>query len=164
MILQIDYLRGNSLADTEYLVATGRVWIRRDLLWVGFVLWVPLVFQGVPGRWRGASADSKRRRGRAYLPGFAFRMLFLVDLFLIPTIATVLLYPVALLALIPTSRGSTARALVGGLAFLPLLSFAVWTSVAQLGGHLALHKGALAPSALVLLTLASFWFWRVDWH
>jgi hypothetical protein len=164
MVLQVDYVRGSPLVDTEYLVAAGRVWIRRDLLWVGFALWVPLVFQGLPGRWRGASADSKRRRGRKYLPGFAFRMLFLVSLFLIPTIATVLLYPVALVALIPTARGSRVRSLVGGLAFLPLLSFTIWIAIAQLGGHLVLHRGALAPLALVLLTLVSFWIWRVDGH
>ena len=164
IVLQIDYVRGSPLVDTEYLVAAGRVWIRRDLLWVGFVLWVPLVFQGLPGRWRGASADSKRRRGRKYLPGFAFRMLFLVSLFLIPTIATVLLYPVAVVALIPTVGGSRVRTLVGGLAILPLLSFTIWITIAQLGGHLALHRGAVAPLALVLLTLVSFWVWRVDGH
>ncbi len=162
IVLQIDSLRDQPLNDTEYLVAGNRVWIRRDLLWVGLILWAPMVFRGLPGKWRGASAESKRRRGRKYLPGFAFRMLFLVSLVLVPTLSSVLLYPAAILAWIPEPRSRAMRHLIGSLAFLPLLGFASWLAMAQMAGHLALHSGAIWPLALVFSTLASYWFWRVD--
>jgi len=162
MIVHMDQAGQDALADSEYLFAFGRIWIRRDLLWLGFFLWVPMVFRGLPGSWRGTSSASRRRRGRDYLPGFAFRMLFLVSMFLIPTLAAVLLYPVAILALIPAPRRASRRYWFGSLAFLPLLAFAVWLSLAQIGGYLALHRGALLPATLILLSLSTFWLWRVD--
>lgn len=162
IVLQIDHLRDRPLDDTEYLAAGGRVWIRRDLLWVGLILWAPMVFRGLPGRWRGASAESKRRRGREYLPGFAFRMLFLISLVLVPTTASVLLYPAAILAWIPDPRSRAKRYLIGSLAFVPLLVYASWLAMAQLGGHLVLHSGAILPLTLATLTLTSYWLWRAD--
>ena len=162
MIVHIDHAGQDAFSDNEYLVAFGRIWIRRDLLWLGFVLWVPMVFRGLPGNWRGTSSASRRRRGRDYLPGFAFRMLFLLSMFLIPTLATVLLYPVAILALIPPPRRASRRYWVGGLALLPFFAFTVWLSLAKIGGYLTFHRGALLPAALILLSLSTFWIWRVD--
>ncbi|MEJ2085434.1 MAG: hypothetical protein P8Y44_07115 [Acidobacteriota bacterium] len=162
MIVHMDQAGQGALSDSEYLVAFRRTWIRRDLLWLGFILWVPMVFRGLPGSWRGTSSASRRRMGRDYLPGFAFRMLFLLSMFLIPTLATVLLYPAAILALIPVPTRASWRYLIGSLAFLPLLAFSVWLSLAHIGGYLALHRGALLPAALILLSLSTFWLWRVD--
>jgi hypothetical protein len=161
-VLQVDHIRDRPLDDTEYLAAAGRLWIRRDLLWIGLILWVPMVFRGLPGRWRGAPAEVKRQRGREYLPGFAFRMLFLLSFVLVPTTASVLLYPTAILAWIPDPRSHAKRQLIGALAFLPLISFAVWLSWAQLSGYLALHSGAILPLVLIVLTLVTYWLWRTD--
>ena len=161
-VLQIDAIRDQPLRDTEYLVAFGRVWIRRDLLWIGLILWAPLVFRGLPGRWHGTTTETRRRRGREYLPGFGFRMLFLVSLILLPALATVLLYPAALLAWIPLSDRRRQRLIVGVLAFAPLLAFSTWIAWAQIGGYLALHPGAIFPLGLVAITLVAFWLWKID--
>lgn len=158
-IRRLDALSDRPAAESEYLVVGGRVWVRRDLVWVGFILWVLLVWRGLPGTWRQRSAGDRRRSGRGYLPGFAFRMLFLVAVFLIPTFATLLLYPAGLLAATGAHLERRARTLLGWLAATPTVLFACWLTVGQVGGRLTLDRGAVLPATLVLLTLASFFSW-----
>ena len=162
IVRRLDRLADRPVAETEYLVIGGRVFIRRDLIWVGFTLWVVMVWRGLPGRWRGAAAGERRRAGREYLPGFAFRMLFLLAVFLIPTFASLLLYPVAILALVGPSRGETARRVLCLLGALPTLMFALWLTVGQVAGWFTLTRAALLPAILVSLVLATFCTWIVD--
>jgi hypothetical protein len=105
-VRQLDSLAGRPIPEDRYLAVLGRVWPRRDLLWVGFLLWVLLVFRGRPGRWRGTSAAEHGRQMRTYLPGFLFRVLLLLAFFLAP-VFSVLLFPAATLALVPPRRGWT---------------------------------------------------------
>jgi hypothetical protein len=99
-VRRLDALAGRPIAEDQYLAIAGRVWLRRDLMWAGFLLWVLLVFRGRPGRWRGTSTDEQGRQMRSYLPGFLFRLLLLLAIFLAP-VFSVLLLPAAALALAP---------------------------------------------------------------
>ena len=56
VIRRLDALEGRPRWEEEYLAFGGRVWIRRDLLWIGLALWIALVLRGRPGRWAGARA------------------------------------------------------------------------------------------------------------
>jgi hypothetical protein len=118
-VRRLDVLAGRPQPEDQYLAAFGRVWLRRDLMWIGFLLWVLLVFRGRPGRWRGASATDHGRQMRTYLPGFLFRLLLLLAIFLAP-VFSVLLLPAAVLALVPPRR-IWARILWIGAGLLPLL-------------------------------------------
>lgn len=148
--------------ETEYLVLGGKVWHRRDLIWVGFAIWILLVWRGLPGRWRQSAAVERRRAGRSYLPGFAFRMLFLLAVFSIPTFATLLLNPVAILALAGTAPTHQLRRLMCLAAALPTLGFAGWMAVGQLRGWFVVDSAALLPAALVGLTLVTYCAWQLD--
>ena len=159
---QLDALADHPVGETEYLVLGGRVWVRRDLVWGGFVLWVLLVWRGLPGKWRQRDSSERRRRGRAYLPGFTFRMLFLLAVFLIPSFATLLLYPVAVLALAGSPGGQGARWIMSAVAVLPTLAFALWLTASQFAGWLVLDRAVLLPATLVLLTLATYCTWQLD--
>lgn len=159
---RLDALEDRPDWETEYLVLAGRVWIRRDLVWVGFILWSLLVWKGLPGPWRRRGSADRRRLGRSYMPGFAFRILFLVTVFLIPTFATLLLYPLAVLALLPEPRRPAGRQMLCVLGALPALVFAAWLTVGQWAGWFILDRGALLPGTLILLTLAAFSTWKLD--
>lgn len=154
-VRRLDGLAGRPLADDRYLAAFGRVWPRRSLLWMGFLLWALLVFRGLPGRWRGASAEEHRRQGRRYLPGFLFRVLLLLAVFLAPVYA-VLLFPAALLSLVPPRR-VWLRALWILLGFLPLLVLgaAVGLAIANRLARPDLHVGGM-EAALVLGPLVAY--------
>jgi hypothetical protein len=117
-VRRLDRLAGPPIAEDQYLVLGGRVWLRRDILMIGFVLWVALVFRGIPGRWRGASAEERLRQRRRYMPGFVFRILLLFALFAAPVLS-VLLLPAAVLALAPPRRIGL-RLLWAVLGLLPL--------------------------------------------
>ena len=119
-----------------------------------------ILFEELEAALSGGTSE-KKRRGRVYLPGFAFRMLFLGSVFLIPTLASVLLYPVALVAMIPTRSRGKQQILIGVLALAPLVSFILWLALAQYQGHIVLASHALAPGLLILLTIMSFWEWRI---
>ena len=159
---QLDTLEGRPMHETEYLVVGGRVWTRRDMVWVGFVLWVLLVWRGLPGRWRQSGSWERRRAGRIYLPAFAFRMLFLVAVFWVPTFAALLLYPIGVLALLGTVRSAQSRWFLGGLAAAPAFVFSVWLSIGQLAGWFVLDRGIWVPAVLVTLTLATYYSWQFD--
>jgi hypothetical protein len=156
-VRRIDRLAGPPVGEDQYLVLGGRVWLRRSLLLVGFVLWVGLVFRGIPGRWRGASAEQRLRQRRRYLPGFAFRVLLLLALFG-ATVLSTLLFPAALLALAPPRR-LRWRLLWVALGLLPLLVY----QLALLGG---LYAGVVNPvggfqagNGALLLILGTFLAW-----
>lgn len=155
-------LAGPPTWETEYLVLGSRVWIRRDLVWAGFFLWILLVWRGLPGSWRQRDSGDRRRMGRSYLPGLAFRMLFLVAVFLVPTFATILLYPVGTIALLGKARRPTIQQLLCFLAFLPTLAFAVWLTIGQIRGWFVLDRAGLLPATMVMLTLATFCAWQLD--
>jgi hypothetical protein len=154
-VRRIDALAGRPLWEEEYLAFAGRVWIRRDLLWIGFGLWILLVLRGRPGRWAGAETPERRARGRTYLPGYLFRLAFLLSTFLIPALAAPLLYPLAPLGMV-TPRSTASRVAIAGLACLPA---AGWLGLLALAGWLGLASGfALEPFKVLLLvaTLVTF--------
>jgi len=159
---RLDALEDRPAWETEYLVLADRVWIRRDLVWLGFILWILLVWRGLPGSWRQRDSAARLRMGRSYLPGFAFRMLFLVTVFLIPTFATILLYPVGMLALIGKAKRPSIQRSLCLLGALPTLVFAAWLTVGQFAGWFILDRAALLPATLVLLTLATYCTWQLD--
>jgi hypothetical protein len=150
-VRRLDRLAGPPVAEDQYLVLFRRVFLRRDLLQIGFVLWVALVFRGIPGRWRGATAEQRLGQRRRYLPGFIFRALLILALFAAPVFA-VLLFPAALLALFPP-RSTAQRVLWIALGLLPPLIY----GGALIGGVLAgviSSRGGLqigGPSLLLLL-------------
>lgn len=154
-VRRLDALAGRPIPEDQYLVLAGRVWLRRDLIWVGFLLWILLVFRGLPGRWRGGSAADHGRQMRAYLPGLLFRALLLASIFLAPVFA-VLLFPAAALALVPP-RPAGARAVwivLGAsplLAVLAVLGIAVAKGAASLAGGFqgGASAAVLIPAALV---------------
>jgi hypothetical protein len=158
LVRRLDALAGRPRWEEEYLAVAGRVWIGRDLIWIGLVLWIALVFRSRPGRWAGARSDERRARGRSYLPGYLFRLAFLLATFWIPSLAAPLLYPLAVLGLVAprTRRGLAvvgAAAAVPSALWLGLLSYA---SSRDLVSSIALSPGR---TALLLLTPAVFgWY------
>ena len=161
-VRRLDGLTDRPRQETEYLVIGGRVWIRRDLVWLGFVLWMMLVWRGLPGSWRQRPASERRALGRAYLPGFAFRMLFLLAVFLIPTFSAVLLFPVALLALLGRAPTSALRRGYCLLAALPSLAFTLWLSAGSMSGWFTVDQAAVMPAILVGLILATYCVWQLE--
>ena len=155
---RLDGLAGRPADEDVYLVALGRVWHRRTLYWVGFVVWALLVWRGVPGGWRGTGPAERRSRGREYFPGFLFRMLLLVSILAQPVFATVLLLPAGLVGAV---RPRTERSRYFGLllSWVPTVVFALALVVAQLGGWVRISDALWLPAALVTSTLASFTFW-----
>jgi hypothetical protein len=159
-VRRLDALAGRPLEEDQYLAVGGRVWLRRDLIWVGFLVWGLLVFRGLPGRWRGASAAEHGRQMRAYLPGFLFRALLLAAIFLAPVFA-VLLLPAAVLALLPPRflRPVWARVLCIAFGLLPLgaylaaLAFAVAHRIVSLEDGFA---GGRAAAVLIPATLLAY--------
>jgi hypothetical protein len=139
-VRRLDHLAGRPLAEDQYLVAFGRVWLRRDLYWLGFLLWGLLVL--------------RHRRQRTALPGFAFRMLLLAAIFVAP-VFSILLYPAALLAHVPP-RPPAQRALWVALGLAPaLLLLLAICGAAALG---LVGRYALGPATTLLLagTLAAW--------
>ena len=159
-VRRLDALAGRPIPEDQYLVLFDRVWLRRDLLWIGFPLWVALVFTSRrPGRWRGATAGEKARQQRIYLPGYIFRLLLLLVLFLAP-VFSVLLLPAAFVALLPERR-RRPRWLWALIGLLPLLIY-----LGTLGGAFALglarwRAGFLPGWPTALLLLATFAAWTV---
>ena len=159
---RLDRLSDRPQPETEYLVLGNRVWIRRDLVWMGFLIWILLVWRGLPGNWRQKTASERRQVGRAYLPGFAFRMLFLLAVFLIPTFASLLLFPVAILALAGSYPTARIRRHICFLAVLPTLGFACWMAIGQLCGWFVIDRAVLLPVTLVGLTLITYCTWQLE--
>jgi hypothetical protein len=156
-VRRLDALAGRPLPEDRYLVLFGRVWLRRDLIWMGFLLWVLLVFRGRPGRWRGASAADRSRQMRVYLPGFLFRLFLLLAIFLAP-VFSVLLLPAAALALVPPRR-PWARVVWMAAGLLPVLVLLV-ALILAFGAEIASpyggFQGGAAAAWLIPATLAAY--------
>ncbi len=149
VVRRLDSLAGRPRDDDVYLALGGRVWSRRDLYWAGLAAWVALIAGGLPGAWRGAGGRQRRRRGRRYLPGFVFRMLFLVALLTEPVATLVLLAPAALLTPLPLGRPAAVR--VGRvLAAVPAALFAGSWGLALFAGRVGLWPAQPARLALVI--------------
>lgn len=158
--LELDRIPVPPPVDSEYLVMGGRVWPRRQLVWTGFLLWVLLVWRGLPGRWRRRSPDERRDQGRTYLPGFAFRMLFLLAVFLTPVFTTLLLFPAGALGLLGRQASARRSEIICIAAVLPALGFVAWLAAGQIVGWFVLERAALLPAMLVAATLATFCVWQ----
>ncbi|HEX4963142.1 MAG TPA: M28 family peptidase, partial [Thermoanaerobaculia bacterium] len=154
-VRRLDALTGRPLFEDQYLDVFGHVWLRRDLIWIGFLLWALLVLRGRPGRWRQTPAEERRRQMRTYLPGFLFRGSMLLAIFLAPVFA-VLLWPSALLALAPPKTPGR-KALWIVLGCLPLLLLLAALGVAMAHGLVRTEHGfqggttaaVLIPAVLV---------------
>lgn len=155
VVRRLDSLAGRPRDDDVYLALGGRVWARRNLYWCGLAVWVALVAAGLPGAWRGAGSRQRRRRGRRYLPGFVFRMLFLGTLLMAPVATLVLLGPAALLTLAPLRRRAAIN-VARGLAAAPTLTFAGYSAAALAAGRVAAWPAQPLRLVLVLcgVTLA----------
>ncbi len=149
-VRRMDRLASRPISEDEYLVFLDRVWMRRDICWVGMALWGFLLLRGRPGRWSFRSREESVREGWRYAPGFAFRWLFLLAFFLAPVLA-LLLFPAALLAAFPPRR-TWARLLLILAGLLPLLIYAAALSIAFLGGMASRKAGFLGgwPAAVLI--------------
>ena len=157
VVRRLDSLAGRPLPEDQYLVFAGRVWLRRALIWVGFLLGGLLVFRGLPGRWRGTSTAEHGRQMRSYLPGLLFRVLLLAAIFLAPVFA-VLLFPAAALALV-RPRPVWARVLWALLGFLPFLAYLSVLGIAAAYEAVYLDagfQGGTAAAMLIPLTLVAY--------
>lgn len=158
-VRRLDRLAGRPRPEDDYLVLFGRVWLRRDLYWVGLALWILLLVRGRPGRWRFRTREESVREGWRYAPGFAFRWLFLLAVFLAPVLA-VLLFPAALIAAFPPWR-LWARISLAVAGLLPLLVYAAALLLAILGGlasKKAGFEGGWAAGSLVPGAALAFLF------
>ena len=153
-VRRLDRLGGRPIWEDEYLVA-GRVWLRRDLLWVGFLLWVVLVIRSRPGRWLGADRSARARRGRDYLPGFLFRWSYLAVALWVPAVGCLLTFPLAPLSMWRPAS-ATARSVLQALAFLPWLVWGFLIAVLQVRGVFEAWDLSLAKTLLLVTTLATF--------
>lgn len=156
-VRRLDALAGRPLPEDQYLVALGRVWIRRDLLWLGLGLWIVLVLRGRPGSWRGSSREERVSRGRSYVPGYAFRGLFLVTTIFVPVQAVVFVFPLGPLALL-AARYPGWRSVWRVLALLPILLWGVLFVVARGEGSVGGFDLGPGPVLLLVATLVAF-FW-----
>ncbi|HVR28648.1 MAG TPA: hypothetical protein VMS86_03855, partial [Thermoanaerobaculia bacterium] len=151
VVRRLDALEGRPRAEDEFLALWARVWIRRDLLWIGFGLWIVMVLDGRPGRWAGARPEERRARGRSYLPGYLFRLAFLGAAIWIPAVAAPLLYPLAPLSLLKP-RTTVARAALAAAAALPIL---LWLGLLSAAARLGFTSGYAFPPGKTVLLLAT---------
>jgi len=159
VVRRLDALAGRPISEDRYLVAFGRVWLHRDLLWMGFLLWALLVVQGFIGRRRGAVSDGLAEHRRAF-PGFPFRLFLLVSVVADPIFA-LLLWPAALLAFaVPPRRA--LRLLWAVLGLLPSLGYATVLLWAWSQGFVGPWAPPLPGTALVAAALAAYCYllWR----
>ena len=158
-VRRLDRMAGRPRPEDEYLVLFGRVWLRRDIYWVGLALWILMLVRGRPGRWSFRTKEESVREGRRYAPGFAFRWLFLLAVFLAPVL-TVLLFPAALIASFPPKR-LWARLLLSLAGLLPLLIYAaalIFAILVGLASRKAGFEGGLAAGFLLPGAAAAFLF------
>ena len=154
VVRRLDALEDRPAAGDQYLVVGRSVWTRRGLYWLGGVLWAALVVAGRPGPWRRSATADRHLRGRRYLRGLPFRLLFLASLLWSPALALPLLGPAALCAL-GTGGSASRRAVRRVIACTPaiLLALAVAASLAA-GEAKARRPG---PSALLIAAALVAW-------
>ncbi len=122
-VRRLDALAGRPVPEDRYLVGLGRVWLHRDLLWIGFLLWALLVVRGLAGRRRrDAPPEERLAAQRRDLPAFVFRALLLAAVVTSPVFAVLLWPSAALAAWLPRRRA--LRLLWAGLAVLPAAAYA----------------------------------------
>ncbi len=132
---RLDGLDGSPVFEDEFLVAAGRVWLRRDLYWLSLGLWLILF-------WRGRVL-TPRSGGRE------FRWLFLVASLVAPVFAAVLLtLPAAVATWRPIARWPAVVALA------PTGVYAIRLSSALLDGARVTIDAI--PALLVAATLGIF--------
>lgn len=159
VVRRLDALPGRPLADDQYLMLAGRVVSRRGLYWLCLAVWVALVFEGLPGEWRGRSAAERSRKGRAYLPGFTLRLLLLASILMLPVFSTLLLLPAALLCAVAPRLGVPWRWSLAGASLPWVLLLAGTVRLALVGrlGELALGL----PAGLLLMTSFGAMLWTL---
>ena len=122
-VRRLDVLAGRPVPEDRYLVGLGRVWLHRDLLWIGFLLWALLVVRGLAGRRRRDVPPEERLAARRRdLPAFVFRALLLAAVVTAPVFAVLLWPAAALAAWLPRRRA--LRLLWAALAVLPAAAYA----------------------------------------
>lgn len=130
-VRRLDGLEGYPLFEDEFLVVGRRVFLRRDLYWIGLAMWLALF-------WRG--------RNR---PGREFRWLLLAAWLVAPVFASLLLVlPALVAAWWPEIRWARATALA------PVVFLAIRLGIAVAGPAALVISGL--PALLVLLALAAF--------
>lgn len=152
IVRRLDRLAGRPIDETEYWVVGGRVWLRRDLYWVGFVVWGALVYHA-----------HRRRKGGLVDPPAAlvFRLSVLVALVVAPVVALPLLAPAALLTLVPVRSVAAARALAAA-GWLPAAVLALIVGLGVGAGLLAGWRLGAGASALLVVSLAAFTAWTLQ--
>lgn len=148
IVRRLDGLGGRPIDEDQYLVALGRVWLRRDLLWFCFTAWALLAVTSWRRRRPGADA-------RPEASGFAFRTLLLVASFVVPVFAATLLVPAALLALRP-ARSARGRRWVVALGLAPAAGLLALAAFATWRGFLTGWELGLPASLLLAATLTAF--------
>ena len=149
IVRRLDGLDGRPLDEDQYLVAFGRVWLRRDLLWLCFGVWVLLALTA----WRRHRTALERPPAAE----FAFRSLLLVAALVTPIFTATLLLPAAIFALAPL-RSAAARRLAAGMGLVPACGLLVLTAVAARRGFLKGWALGLPVTILIAATLAAFAF------
>jgi hypothetical protein len=149
MVRRLDGLEGRPVDEDQYLVAFGRVWLRRDLLWFCFAAWALLAV--ISWRTRRLGVD------RPDASGFAFRTLFLVASFAVPVFAAALLVPAALAAA-TRPRSTTGRGIALALGLAPAVGLAALAGLASWRGFVHGWDLGLPATLLLAATLAAFVF------
>jgi len=146
IVRRLDALAGRPRGEEEYLVLAGRVWLRRDIYWVGFALWVLLLLVE-RRRWQGSVAGARRRVS-------LFRFSFLAAALVAPSLAMVLLYPMGALTLLPRGglRWQRGKLAVG---LLPIAGLLLVCLLALLRGTLAWWSPPVVSLTLIGVALAT---------
>ena len=160
VVRRLDVLAGRPRDDDQYLAVATRVLSRRDLYWINLVVWIALVFLGLPGRWRGERSSVRSRRGRSYLPGFTQRLLYLAAILMLPVFSTLLLLPAALVSAVRSRTGLPSR--VGlAIALLPLALLVVALGYLAFVGRLGAPALGL-PAVLLLAASLGSMLWSIE--
>jgi hypothetical protein len=147
IVRRLDGLDGRPLDEDQYLVAAGRVWLRRDLLWLCFGVWAVLAIQS----WRRGRLGNSRPTA----PEFAFRSLLLLAAFLSPVFAAGILIPAALLAIRPPRR-ALGRRIAVAIGLLPALGLLALLAIAARRGFVSGWELSLPVTLVLAAVLASF--------
>ena len=100
----------------------------------------------------------RSRRGRDYVPGFLFRLLFLVVALWVPALGSLLILPLGLLALWKPASVGLRRVWVS-LGFLPWLLLGLVVAVLGVRGRLAGWDLELGHTLVLLAALVAFTAW-----
>ena len=147
IVRRLDGLEGRPLDEDQYLVAAGRVWLRRDLLWLCFAVWAVLAIQS----WR----RSRLGKRRPTTSEFAFRSLLLLAAFVSPVFAAGILLPAAVIAIRPPRR-ALGRWIAVAIGFLPALGLLALFAIAVRRGFVSGWELGLPATLILAAVLASF--------